>query len=213
MADVNKPTIEVLKAGALRVKNLNNLVDFEGNTIPVKPVMVLCRCGASRKKPFCDGSHTKVGFTGEKLKDVSKRDRVVEYRGKNITVGDNRAVCSRDGSCYSGSPDVFIPAKFKWVKPDAAPADQIIKTIKECPSGSLSFKQDGEWVNEWEKEQKIKVAKNGPFEVKGGIELLDETGSKPETLDHYTLCRCGKSLNMPFCDGSHLDGFNDESDD
>lgn len=210
MADAERPKIEVLKSGALCVRNLNKLVDSEGNLLPVKPMMLLCRCGNSRRKPFCDGAHVKKGFTGEKLTDVSKKDRVVSYRGKRITVGDNRAVCSRDGSCYRESPEVFLPAKFKWVKPDAAPIEEIIETIKQCPSGSLSYKIDGEWVKEWESEPLIKVAKNGPFEVKGGIELVDETGARPETRDHYTLCRCGQSKNMPFCDGSHVGHFDDE---
>ena len=42
------------------------LVDHEGNVIPTegKKVISLCRCGASTKKPFCDGTHSKIGFKG-----------------------------------------------------------------------------------------------------------------------------------------------------
>ena len=39
------------------------LVDAEGGEFPVeKETIALCRCGASTKKPFCDGTHSRVGF-------------------------------------------------------------------------------------------------------------------------------------------------------
>ena len=40
-----------------------SLVDADGDEFPVeKETIALCRCGASTKKPFCDGTHSKVGF-------------------------------------------------------------------------------------------------------------------------------------------------------
>ena len=39
------------------------VVDVSGRTFePAKRPFGLCRCGASQKKPFCDGSHNKIGF-------------------------------------------------------------------------------------------------------------------------------------------------------
>jgi CDGSH-type Zn-finger protein len=63
----------------------------------------------------------------------------------------------------------------------------------------------------------IKIIKNGPYYVKGNVPLLkmaieiDDEGYpyrwiKKETYpqqERYTLCRCGKSKNMPYCDNSH----------
>ena len=41
------------------------LVDADGNEIPVeRRPFALCRCGASARKPFCDGSHNRIGFDG-----------------------------------------------------------------------------------------------------------------------------------------------------
>lgn len=50
--------------GPLKVEGALTLVDHEGNELPTKeggPVF-LCRCGASQNKPFCDGSHKRIGF-------------------------------------------------------------------------------------------------------------------------------------------------------
>ena len=51
---------------------------------------------------------------------------------------------------------------------------------------------------------RIKPLKNGPLEVSGAVELLDADGNpKPAGDDPVYLCRCGRSSNKPFCDGTH----------
>lgn len=57
----NGPLAVDLTSGTLE------LFDHEGNAIPVpegKTTITLCRCGASTRKPFCDGTHSKIGFKG-----------------------------------------------------------------------------------------------------------------------------------------------------
>jgi CDGSH-type Zn-finger protein len=50
----------------------------------------------------------------------------------------------------------------------------------------------------------IKVLKNGPLEVSGPVDISDPAGNAfPVTEDPIYLCRCGRSGNKPFCDGSH----------
>jgi 3-phenylpropionate/trans-cinnamate dioxygenase ferredoxin subunit len=39
-----------------------DLKDDGGNAYPAKDRVALCRCGASTTKPFCDGTHSKIGF-------------------------------------------------------------------------------------------------------------------------------------------------------
>lgn len=56
---------------------------------------------------------------------------------------------------------------------------------------------------------KITIKSNGSMKVEGDFEIVDETG-KPYGLggrDIVSLCRCGLSSNMPFCDGSHKGKF------
>jgi len=55
-------TITIRKNGPYIVRGLVELKDAEGNAYPVKDVIALCRCGASTTKPFCDGTHSKIGF-------------------------------------------------------------------------------------------------------------------------------------------------------
>jgi 3-phenylpropionate/trans-cinnamate dioxygenase ferredoxin subunit len=63
-------TIKVRKDGPYAVDLTTgaiNLIDHEGNPIPLpegKTTIALCRCGGSTRKPFCDGTHSKIGFKG-----------------------------------------------------------------------------------------------------------------------------------------------------
>ncbi len=59
MADVR---IEATKNGPYIVSGPAELRDWEGNVYPAQKTMALCRCGASTKKPFCDGTHSRIGF-------------------------------------------------------------------------------------------------------------------------------------------------------
>ena len=57
-------TIKVRQNGSLLVEGDDvTLVDWNGNPYPLaKRPFALCRCGHSAKKPFCDGSHGRMGF-------------------------------------------------------------------------------------------------------------------------------------------------------
>jgi CDGSH-type Zn-finger protein len=60
-------TITVRKDGPYRIEGDDFiLLDHEGNVIPTTPgkPFSLCRCGGSTRKPFCDSTHSKIGFSG-----------------------------------------------------------------------------------------------------------------------------------------------------
>jgi CDGSH-type Zn-finger protein len=56
-------TITIRDNGPLLVDGEFRLVDAQGNEVPILK-KALCRCGGSTTKPFCDGTHSKIGFQG-----------------------------------------------------------------------------------------------------------------------------------------------------
>ena len=56
--------IKVRENGPYRVEGPFRLIDADGNEFDVEPgkVVALCRCGGSQTKPFCDKTHSKIGF-------------------------------------------------------------------------------------------------------------------------------------------------------
>ncbi len=194
--------IRAARNGPYIVTRLASLENSRGEAIPVQETIALCRCGASANKPFCDGTHAKIGFESAKQTDGSldKRD---DYAGKEITIHDNRGVCAHAGRCTDGLPRVWRMGTEPWIDPDAADPESIIETIRRCPSGALSYTLGGVEHRDQDPAPKITVTRDGPYAVAGAIELADEPRGQGASTEHYTLCRCGGSKNKPFCDGTH----------
>lgn len=205
-----RPSIDVSPNGPYLVAGLENFKNSKGENIESKKVIALCRCGASQNKPFCDGSHSKVGFDDRRIRKIKYQTK--EFEGKDLTVVDNVGACSHAGYCVRGAPNVF----FKWDNderrstPDEGETENTVQTIRKCPSGSLTYKLGGKHETDYFDEPVIVVSKDGPLYVRGACEFNDTTGAKPHIKEHYALCRCGSSKNKPFCDGAHKKvGFKD----
>jgi CDGSH-type Zn-finger protein len=203
-----KPRIACLPNGPYYLLNdmqaspVPNLVRASGAACATVRGVALCRCGGSKNKPFCDGTHSTNGFSDRKLAD-SKANHRDTYRGKAITVFDNRAICAHAGYCSDGLKSVFLYGKEPWIDPDGAGVEEIIATIRKCPSGALSYAIGGVEAEPLPRPPKVVVSDNGPYAVSGGIELMNVEFGDGASREHYTLCRCGASANKPFCDGSH----------
>jgi CDGSH-type Zn-finger protein len=203
--------IETRPNGPLKVKGLTDLRNSKGEAIalPQEPAVFLCRCGGSANKPFCDGTHKRIGFTSAKVADGSK-DRLDHYRGKSITIRDNRSICAHAGICTDTLASVFKYGSEPWIDPDGADAHAVIEAVRRCPSGALGYSIEGA-DSPAARAACITVTKDGPYAVSGDIGLPNEPRGQGAAADHYTLCRCGASKNKPFCDGSHWDArFKDE---
>ncbi len=198
----NTPRVNCAANGPYVVESLETLTGRNGDALPTHARMILCRCGHSGRKPFCDGSHARVGFTDE-LGSDRVPDMRDTYAGRAITIHDNRGLCSHAGYCTDRLKTVFRLGVEPWIDPDGATADAIVKVIRVCPSGALSYTLDGVEHRDQECPPAIRVTPNGPYRLQGGVQLLDARNLEGASTEHRTLCRCGHSRNKPFCDGSH----------
>jgi thiamine pyrophosphate-dependent acetolactate synthase large subunit-like protein/CDGSH-type Zn-finger protein len=203
------PVIVPLENGPLKVTGQVTFKNSRGEAITAKRVMALCRCGSSKNKPFCDGTHASVGFKSEKSKERVP-DQLDKYKGKEVTIHDNRGTCSHAGFCTSDLPSVWLSGTEPWIDPDGATRDEIVATVHKCPSGALLYEEKGEVQSKFHDGPEIRVSRDGPYYVRGGIGLESAELGEGATSEHYALCRCGASRNKPFCDGSHwYAGFHD----
>lgn len=206
----------------MQPKVVYNLQNFKGEPLSTTVGIALCRCGASKNKPFCDGTHNVIGFSSanrtldenDDTKKTAIKDKRRNYPGKEITVHDNRKICSHAAECVNNLSSVFKLGSRPWINPDASKMNDIIDVVRRCPSGALSYSIDGVEYRDPEEQRNpiVTVLKNGPYHITGGIELIGENIQFGEgaSKEHYTLCRCGASENKPFCDGAHKSSkFND----
>ena len=205
----DKPTIECRPDGPYLVKGLEDLRNSRAERIPNQDNIALCRCGGSANKPFCDGTHRKNGFSGAKT-GGGPADQRDSYRGRKITIHDNRSICAHAGYCTDQLAKVFKYGEEPWIDPDGADAEAIVAAIRKCPSGALSYSVEAKEAASAPRKASITVSKDGPYQVVGA-RLDGQAWGEGASQEHYTLCRCGASKNKPFCDGSHWDaGFKDD---
>ncbi|MGW1988520.1 CDGSH iron-sulfur domain-containing protein [Embleya sp. NPDC001921] len=199
--------VQVAPDGPYLVTNATHVTDRLGEPIPVLPQTALCRCGESATKPLCDGSHARIGFSG--AKDPGRvPDERHTHPGNPVEVTDNRGLCAHSGLCTDRLSSVFRQKEEPFVAPSGGRMDEIVRTVRACPSGALDYLLEGHEPPSQQREPVIEVSLNGPYRVTGGIPLVGADG-EPEPrgpgapTERYSLCRCGHSRNKPFCSGMH----------
>lgn len=134
-----------------------------------------------------------------------------DYSNGEITVHWRPAACIHSTICYSKLRKVFDPVKRPWVNMQGASTDEIIDIVNQCPTDALTFswdhkKEEAPKEADTTKEKSacsIRVIENGPAIISGDFEITNMSGSKLSHADTISICRCGNSSNMPFCDGTH----------
>ena len=179
----------------------------EGKKYPVQENYALCRCGHSQNKPFCDGSHLKVKFDGtEEAVHSPYLEQASEIDGPGFKLTDAEDFCAGARFCHRAGGTWKLTEESG--NPDAR--QKAIEEACDCPSGRLvAWNKDGKAI-EPDLEPSIGLVEDtqtgeiGPIWVRGGIPIESADGTTYEVRNRVTLCRCGKSSNKPFCDGSHL---------
>jgi CDGSH-type Zn-finger protein len=168
----------------------------------------LCRCGQSRNKPFCDGAHEQAGFDGtETASTASFEEQATDIEGPDLTLADAKALCAGARFCHRdrGTWDLVGEPS------GASDRQTAIEEIWDCPSGRLVAREKDGRPIEPDLEPSIGLVEDtqfdalGPIWVRGGIPVESATGETYEIRNRVTLCRCGRSSNKPFCDGSHTE--------
>ncbi|TPK95564.1 iron-binding protein [Mesorhizobium sp. B2-4-12] len=171
------------------------------------PKFALCRCGHSNNKPFCDGSHARVGFIGT---EVAARtmylDQAEAFDGPFLALLDVESLCAFARFCDPKGQVWSQVAKTD----DPEVRATFIRQVQNCPSGRLVVwdKARGSAI-EPELAPSIGLIEDpaegcsGPLWLRGGIAVVSADGEEYEVRNRMTLCRCGGSRNKPFCDGTH----------
>jgi CDGSH-type Zn-finger protein len=172
---------------------------------------VLCRCGNSRNKPFCDFTHREVPFDGTETADTGPTAiRQVEFPGGvRLIVKKDVSLCMEAGFC--GLCDLSL-AQIVAASADTQKRSLAIAMVERCPSGALTYRLEmGQPDIEPDLPQQIADTTEitssgpilGPLWVSGSIPIERADGQPFETRNRVTLCNCGHSKNKPLCDGAH----------
>jgi uncharacterized Fe-S cluster protein YjdI len=128
--------------------------------------------------------------------------RLQTYSTPEIEVTFDPGRCIHAAECIRGLPEVFDSSRARWIRPERAPAAEIAAVIRRCPTGALHYRlTDG--APETVDGVTLRVTRNGPIYVAGSVRVEAEDGRVIIEDTRVALCRCGKSANQPFCDGTH----------
>jgi len=159
-----------------------------------------------------------------------------KYKNDEIKVYWKPSACIHASFCYRELIEVFDPGRRPWVDLSGAMTARIIEVVNMCPTEALTWKWNDEEKNntveadqtnhvifrrpellgspetpEDENPVSVKIMVDGPIIVKGNFTLLYSGNKKDVKESVISLCRCGASTHLPFCDGSHRKiGFEDK---
>jgi CDGSH-type Zn-finger protein len=178
-----------------------------GRKFPDQASYALCRCGGSANKPYCDGTHGKLGFDGtETASRKPYREEAKMMVGPVLSLSDDESLCAFSRFCDPNGQVWNLVGETN----EADKRRDFVRETCDCPSGRLVAwdNKSGEPI-EPHYEKSIGLIEDpvedcsGPLWVRGGVQIVSADGFQYEVRNRVTLCRCGASRNKPFCDGTH----------
>ena len=131
--------IKVIENGPYVLEGEVEVLDALGEDVSKDGKAFLCRCGQSANKPFCDGSHNKIDFDGSETADRgSIADRRRSYESKELTIHDDRSICSHAAECTERLPQVWRIRGRPWIDPKGAPAEEVKEVFPPARRGHSS---------------------------------------------------------------------------
>jgi uncharacterized Fe-S cluster protein YjdI len=135
-------------------------------------------------------------------------EKIIEYTNDEVTIVWKPKTCIHSAKCVHGLPEVFKPNEKRWIQMENATSDAIVDAVKRCPSGALTYYMNADGKpNDKEQTQmeviEVEVIDGGPLMVYGALNLKHANGRGELKNRATAFCRCGKTSNIPFCDGTH----------
>jgi uncharacterized Fe-S cluster protein YjdI len=120
----------------------------------------VCKINENKTATTKDNGDASSSGSGEKI----IKDRRKSYAGKKITVHDNRRICSHAAECVNNLASVFKLNSRLWIDSDGVTVEEIVNTIRKCPSAALSYSVNGiGYKDQNERKPMVRVSKDGPF--------------------------------------------------
>jgi uncharacterized Fe-S cluster protein YjdI len=127
-----------------------------------------------------------------------------EYAGEGIRVQWYAERCIHSAECIRALPGAFDPRSRPWIDLHGAEADAVADAVLRCPTGALHYSRtDGGPPEPVPEEMTLEAVPGGPYYVRGPALVALEGGGGVRQDTRMALCRCGRSVHMPFCDNSH----------
>ena len=122
-------------------------------------------------------------------------------RGAKLTIRFEAQRCIHSRHCVLDAPSVFkANTPGVWIYPDTVPVETLVGVVHTCPSGAIHYERhDGGPAEAAPPVNQLRIRENGPYALHAPLSIAGRDDGF-----RATLCRCGRSLNKPWCDGSHV---------